>query len=132
MVSPTFATIIICSFIGVFGVLIPLLNKKLPDYVSYRWCVVVVILALLIGAVIDFEVLSDEARHIVLFGGLIVAGGYVLLRTAEKIIANGWLKGARIELKKGDASATISTEQAKLGASVEALKLTNDELKGNK
>lgn len=111
MISPTFATIVIVSFILVFGVVIPIINKKAPKYISYRWCVVVVILALLIGAVIDFDVLSDEARNVVLMGGLIVSGGYVLLRTLEKVLANGWLKGAKLEVQKGDLSASLSAEQ---------------------
>lgn len=111
MISPTFATIVIVSFILVFGVVIPIINKKAPKYISYRWCVVVVILALLIGAVIDFDVLSDEARNVILMGGLIVSGGYVLLRTLEKVLANGWLKGAKLEVQKGDLSASLSAEQ---------------------
>lgn len=111
MISPTFATIVIVSFILVFGVVIPIINKKAPKYISYRWCVVVVILALLIGAVVDFDVLSDEARNVVLMGGLIVSGGYVLLRTLEKVLANGWLKGAKLEVQKGDLSASLSAEQ---------------------
>lgn len=111
MISPTFATIVIVSFILVFGVVIPIINKKAPKYISYRWCVVVVILALLIGAVVDFDVLSDEARNVILMGGLIVSGGYVLLRTLEKALANGWLKGAKLEVQKGDLSASLSAEQ---------------------
>lgn len=111
MISPTFATIVIVSFILVFGVVIPIINKKAPKYISYRWCVVVVILALLIGAVVDFDVLSDEARNVILMGGLIVSGGYVLLRTLEKVLANGWLKGAKLEVQKGDLSASLSAEQ---------------------
>lgn len=111
MISPTFATIVIVSFIVVFGVVVPIINKKAPKYISYRWCVVVVILALLIGAVIDFDVLSDDARNVVLMGGLIVSGGYVLLRTLEKVLANGWLKGAKLEVQKGDLSASLSAEQ---------------------
>lgn len=111
MISPTFATIVIVSFIAVFGVVVPIINKKAPKYISYRWCVVVVILALLIGAVIDFDVLSEEARNVILMGGLIVSGGYVLLRTLEKVLANGWLKGAKLEVQKGDLSASLSAEQ---------------------
>lgn len=111
MIDPIFATIIIISFILIFGVGLPILNKKAPKYISYRWCVVVVILALLIGAIVDFEVLSDDARRVVLIGGLIIAGAYMLLRTVEKVLANGWLKGATIEAKKGDISLTLTSDQ---------------------
>lgn len=110
MISPLSATIIMVTFILIFGVGVPILNKKAPKYISYRWCVIVVALALLIGAVIDFEVLSDDARKIVLVGGLVIAGVYVVLRTIEKVLANGWLKGASIEATKGDISVKLSSE----------------------
>lgn len=111
MISPLFATIIMVSFILIFGVGLPILNKKAPKYISYRWCVIVVVLALLIGAVIDFEVLSDDARRVILVGGLVIAGAYILLRTIEKVLANGWLKGATLEAKKGDMSLTLTADQ---------------------
>jgi hypothetical protein len=113
MISPTFATIIVVSFIVLFGVGVPILNKKAPKYISYRWCVVVVILALLIGAVVDFEVLSDEARKVVLIGGMAIGGGFVLLRTIEKVLANGWLHGASIEATKGDISVKVTSGESK-------------------
>lgn len=112
MINPVFATIIVISFIIIFGVGVPILNKKAPKYISYRWCVIVVVLALLIGAVVDFEVLSDSAREIVLIGGLAIGGGYILLRTVEKVLANGWLKGASIEASKGDISVKVSSEKS--------------------
>ena len=109
MISPFWATIIIIAFILLFGVVVPILDKLVPKYISYRWCVVVVVLALLIGVIIDFDVLSDEARKIVLIGGLVIAGIFVVLRTFEKAFANGWLKGAQIEAKKGDISIKVSS-----------------------
>lgn len=108
MINPTPAVLIVVGFILVFGVIVPVLNKKAPKYISYRWCVVVVLLALLIGAVIDFGELNDTARQIVLVGGLVVSGLYVLLRTVEKALANGWLNGAQIEAKKGDISVKVT------------------------
>lgn len=113
MISPMAATIIVVAFILLFGVGVPILNKTVPKYISYRWCVVVVILALLIGSVIDFDVLSDEARRVVLIGGLVIAGAYVALRTIEKILANGWLRGATLEAKKGDIEVKLSNPDKK-------------------
>lgn len=113
MISPSVATAILISFIVLFGVGVPILNKKAPKYISYRWCVVVVILALLIGSVIDFDILSDEARRVVLIGGLVIAGAYVALRTVEKILANGWLRGATLEAKKGDIEVKLSNNDKK-------------------
>lgn len=102
MLSPNIATIIIVSFLVVFGIIMPILNRKLPKFISYRWSVIVVILALLIGAVLDFDALSDNVRYALIVGSLVIAGGYILLRTVEKALANGWLRGAEIEAEKGD------------------------------
>lgn len=110
MIQPEYATGIIVIFILIFGVGVPILNRKAPKYISYRWSVIVVILALLIGVIIDFEVLSDDARKVVIVGGLVIAGAYVVLRTFEKVLANGWLKGATIEAKKGDIEVKLSSE----------------------
>jgi ABC-type iron transport system FetAB permease component len=111
MISPFWATIIIVTFILIFGVGVPILNRKAPKYISYRWCVIVVVLALLIGVVVDFEVLSNDARKIILVGGLVIAGVYVALRTIEKVLANGWLQHTQIEAKKGDISVKISNNE---------------------
>jgi hypothetical protein len=111
MISPISATIIIVVFIILFGIGIPILNRKAPKYISYRWCVVVVVLALLIGATIDFEVLSDESRHVILMGGLIIGGLYILLRTIEKALSKGWLRGTSVEIEKGDAKVKLSTKE---------------------
>jgi uncharacterized protein YneF (UPF0154 family) len=99
------------AFILIFGVGVPILNRKAPKYISYRWCVIVVVLALLIGVVVDFEVLSNDARKIILIGGLVIAGVYVALRTIEKVLANGWLRGATIEAKKGDIEVKLTSDK---------------------
>lgn len=111
MISPAPATIILIVFIILFGVGIPILNKKAPKYISYRWCVVVVVLALLIGATIDFDVLNDEARHTILMGGMIIGGMYIVLRTIEKALSKGWLQGARIKVKKGETEVEVEGQQ---------------------
>lgn len=115
MLSPDIATIIVVAFLVVFGVILPIFNRKLPKFISYRWCVVVVILALLIGAVLDFGALSDEVRYALIVGALVISGGYILLRTIEKALANGWLRGIRLDVRKGDASATLSSDAEKKG-----------------
>ena len=113
MIDAIPATLILLSFIVAFGVLVPVLNIKLPKFISYRWCVIVVALALLIGAVVDFRALSDEARRVILVGGLVIVGSYVVLRTIEKALANGWLRGARIEASKGDLRVSLKSEDDK-------------------
>lgn len=110
MIDPYIATGVICALVFVFGVALPVLSIRFPDYVSYRWCVVVVMLAVLVGAVVDFEPLSDETRRTLIVGTLIVSGAYVVLRTAEKALAKGWLRGASIEAQKGDISVKIRAD----------------------
>lgn len=111
MISPELATAIVVAFILLFGIVVPILNRKAPKYISYRWCVVVVLLALLIGVIVDFGELGDAARQAVIVGALVVAGVYVILRTLEKALANGWLRGATIEAKKGDISVKVSNTE---------------------
>lgn len=108
-IPPTVATAIILGFLGIFGVVLPILNRAAPKCVSYRWCVVVVVLSLLVGVTLDFGSLSDDIRGMIILGALIIAGGYVLLRTIEKALANGWFRGVRLDVRKGDASATLSS-----------------------
>lgn len=111
MISARWATVIIVAFILLFGVGVPILDRKCPKYISYRWCVVVVVLALLIGVVVDFGELAQDIRRAVVIGGLVIAGAYIVLRTVEKALANGWLRGAKIEAKKGDISVSVSSDK---------------------
>lgn len=111
MIEATPATLIVLAFIVVFGIGVPVLNVRFPKFISYRWCIVVVAAALLVGATVDFKELSGEARKIILMGGLIIMGAYVALRSVEKVLANGWLQGARIEAHKGDMGVTISSDE---------------------
>lgn len=111
MISARWATVIIVAFILLFGVGVPILDRKCPKYISYRWCVVVVVLALLIGVIVDFGELAQDIRHAVVIGGLVIAGAYIVLRTVEKALANGWLRGSKIEAKKGDISVSVSSDK---------------------
>lgn len=114
MIHPYDATIILLVFIVVCGFILPVLNWKMKDAISYRWTIVVVVAALLIGAVIDFSELDSDSRHIVILGGLIITGAYVLLRTVEKMSANGWSifgnRDVKAQIKKGDVTASLSLD----------------------
>lgn len=105
MISPTAATTIIILFLILFGVILPILNIKYPKYISFRWLCVVVVLGLLIGAVIDFSELDNDARHIVLLCGFIIVCLYVLLRTLEKMAYNK--NEIRLKLKHGDSEGSV-------------------------
>lgn len=111
MIMPEHATFIVVLFILIFGVAVPILNRRAPKYISYRWCVIVVLLALLIGVVVDFGGLPQEIKMAVVAGGLVICGAYIVLRTLEKALANGWLRGASIEAKKGDISVKVSSDK---------------------
>lgn len=112
MISPVSATLIIIAFVIFFGLIIPVLDVFAKKFVSYRWSVVVVVLALTVGAVIDFEKLSEEVRRTIILGGLIIGGCYVLARTIEKVLANGWLSGTKVKVKKGDIEAEFSSDKS--------------------
>lgn len=107
MISAAACTAIVIAFIVVFGIIIPILNKKIPDYISYRWCVIVVVLSLAVGVTLDFGELPESSRDTILTGALVIAGGYIALRSIEKALANGWLHGIRLDARKGDASITL-------------------------
>lgn len=109
MISPVFALWVLVGFFACFAILLPVLNVKLAKYISLRWMCIVVILALMIGVVVDFCELDDDSRHIVLLGGLIVVGGFILVRSIEKALFNGWLGRGSIKLtaQKGELKGSI-------------------------
>lgn len=111
MITPASAIIILVSFVILFGVVMPVLDVFAKKFISYRWSVVVIVLAAMIGALVDFEKISDETRRIIILGGLIIGGVYVILRTVEKALANGWLSGATLKVKKGDIEAEIHSDK---------------------
>lgn len=106
MITPQMATYVLLILAILLAVVLPLLNAvtKLTDFISYRWLCVTIILLLMVGVVIDFKTLADGTRDIVLTGGMIIVGAYLLFRTIEKVLYNGWLKGVNLktEIKKGE------------------------------
>ena len=110
MISATAATIIISIFIALFGIILPILDR-LPGVgkcVSFRWAVVVTLLAILLGCVLDFGHLDETARHMIIVGVVIICGIYVVVRSAEKWLANGWSLGInRLHVEKGDLKGDI-------------------------
>lgn len=109
MLSPNIAIWILVGFIVLFAVVLPILNIKFSQYISLRWMCLVVILALLVGVVVDFVGLDDTSRHIVILGGVVIAGLYVLARSLEKALYNGWLGKGSIKLsaEKGDLKGSV-------------------------
>lgn len=120
------ATYVLLILAILLAVVLPLLNAvtKLTDFISYRWLCVTIILLLMVGVVIDFKTLADGTRDIVLTGGMIIVGAYLLFRTIEKVLYNGWLKGVNLktEIKKGE---TVIKADLSSGNTPEPKKETN-------
>lgn len=117
MISPEFTTIVIITFMIVFGVVMPILKgrkDKKGSRVSYRWSVVVVLLAVLLGCVMNFGHLSDDTRRATIISIMIIVGLFMLIRTLEKILENGWTLGVRkATIKKGDIEGKVEFETSK-------------------
>lgn len=102
MISPILATIIILSVSVLLMVVIPMLDasKKFGKYISLRYTLVVVVLAMALGCVLDFSHLVESSRNIVLTGGLVLVGLFVVVRSLEKIKLGA--RHIEVTAKKGD------------------------------
>ena len=105
MVTPNLAVIVAGVLILIFAIALPMLDsiKRFSDTISTRWSIMVIFLALGVGCVIDFKELSDENRHLVLFGCLLMSILYVVFISLEKWLSKGWIGRAGITLKKGES-----------------------------
>lgn len=99
MISGSLAVIVMVGLAIILAFVIPLLNsiEKLSNCISLRWSCVAVILLIMVGVVINFEHLADSTRDIVLKGGIIIVGIFLSLRTLEKVLFYGWLKGFNLK-----------------------------------
>ncbi len=128
MVSPLLATIIILCFIGLFGVVLPILDKVpfIKQFISFRWSIIVIFLAMMLGALVDFSHLSDSFRITLAIGVMVLGGIYIIIRSYEKILANGWQLGIdKVRIEKGDIKAELdlaesSKDEAKESENVNA------------
>ena len=124
MIDPFCATSILCVLSFILIILLPMLDSipKLTKFVSFRWTCVAVILIIMVAVVINFKELADETRNIIVSGGLIVVGGFLILKTIEKILYNGWLKGLNLKgsVEKGEWKGGFElSSQKKEGANKE-------------
>ncbi len=111
MIDSYTATLIIVSFLVVFGVFIPILDKlpKIKSIISFRWTLVVIYSAMCLGVIIDFEHLDTSVRFLVVLGGIILSAIFVFVRSYEKASVNHWkIPHARASLSKGDLQAELS------------------------
>lgn len=116
MIEPSVATILVCAFALFLLIIIPILDgsKRFGRFISLRYTVTAVMIALMLGCVLDFSHLVDESRNIVLYGGIIISGIFIIVRTLDKIKLGG--KHIEISAEKGDAkiTTTITGEKSPL------------------
>ena len=111
MTDPILAIIILCALVTTLIILVPILDAipALTRFVSFRWVCVSIVLVLMVGVIIDFKELSDSTRDLTITGGMIIVGGFLLLKTLEKILYNGWLKGVNLKgsIEKGELKGNV-------------------------
>jgi hypothetical protein len=114
MIDPYSATAILAAFLVIWGVIIPVCGviPKVKEVISLRYMIVVVFLAATIGVIIDFSALDDATRNTVIIGGAILSGLFILVRSLEKALYNGWLGSQRINahVEKGDIKAGVEID----------------------
>lgn len=108
MISANLATWIIIGVAVFLMIIIPILDgsKRFGKYISLRYTLVVVILSMMLGCILDFSHLSETSRNIVLYGGIIIAGLFVVVRSLEKCTLGS--KTIEVTARKGDAEITTT------------------------
>lgn len=110
MISPIITTIIMIAMVIFLLVVIPLLDAsaKLGKYISLRYVLVTVCLIMALGCVLDFSHLIESSRNIVLGGGFILVGLFVVVRSLEKIKIGP--RNLHMTAKKGDIEVSAAVE----------------------
>ena len=100
MIDPYSSTTILGAFLILFGIVIPVCGAipKIREVISYRYLIVVVFLACTVGVIVDFSHLDDATRGAVIIGTAILSGIFIVLRSAEKALYNGWIGSQKIRL----------------------------------
>lgn len=116
MLEPNFATAILLVACILLLIVVPIMDgsKRFGKYISLRYTLVAIALIMSLGCILDFSHLSDHSRDIVLLGGLILVGVFIILRSCEKMKLGG--KTIELSAGKGDAkiTATITGEKSPL------------------
>lgn len=111
MIDSYMATIVLLSFLFIFGILLPILDKApvIKDFISFRWTIVVIYSALCIGVIIDFDHLDTSVRFAVVIGGIILSALFLIVRSLEKAAVNRWkFPRMRGKVQKGNIQAELS------------------------
>lgn len=132
MINSNVALVVLSCLALILALVIPVLNSipKLSNFISLRWSCVAIILLIMVGVVIDFSHLADTTRDIIFKGGIIIVGLFIVVRTIEKILYNGWLKGVNLKgsIQRGDTVGKIEiSNQQKEETKKEDLKKEKEE-----
>ena len=102
MLTPHVAAIILLVVCAVLLIIIPLLDgsQKFGKFISLRYTLVALSLIMALGCILDFSHLSESSRNIVLMGGMVLVGLFVLVRSLEKMKLGG--KVIDVSAQKGD------------------------------
>lgn len=108
MISANLATWIIIGVAVFLMIVIPILDgsKRFGKYISLRYTLVVVILSMMLGCILDFSHLFETSRNIVLYGGIVIVGLFVVVRSLEKCKLGS--KTIEVTARKGDAEITTT------------------------
>lgn len=126
MIEPNLATMILLGVCILLLVVIPMLDgsTRFSRYISLRYTLVSVVLIMALGCVLDFSHLADQSRNIVLLGGIILVGVFVIVRSLEKMKLgnkvievsaehNGTKIGAKLQNKDDSKQENKSEEKDK-------------------
>ena len=115
MIQPETTTIIILSLLAILMSL-PLIEiiPRVGKIVSLRWAIVAIVVTLMVAVILDFSHLSDDIRKTVIVGGLCTGGLWIVARSVEKALFNGFFaKAGKVEIDVDDKKLTI--ENAEVG-----------------
>lgn len=117
MIDPYSSTAIVILFLIIWAIIIPVVGAipKIGKIISYRYLVITVFLACMIGVVVNFDGLDSSIKMAVIVGTAIISGVYIILRSIEKWLYNGWTfnKDFSASVSKGDAKAEIKVTDKK-------------------
>ena len=102
MLTPIVAAIILLVVSGILLIVIPMLDgsERFHRYISLRYTLVALSLIMALGCILDFSHLSESSRNIVLMGGMVLVGLFVVVRSLEKIKLGS--KVINVSAQKGD------------------------------
>ena len=110
MLTPTVAAVVLIAAILLLLILIPILDgsQKFHKYISLRYTLVALALIMALGCILDFSHLAETSRNIVLSGGLVLVGLFVVVRSLEKMKLGN--KVINVSAEKGDIKLTANLQ----------------------